>query len=212
MKPRKWLSFKKKIVTFFHCLQCLEEKPSNLSPREFASLDVGLTDIGLQVWCKRHNCNVISIDFEGIRHPFTPIAGFPGRGGTAIIVESEESKEKGFWVAMRNNCGGSNGVYGCPGGSLEGDEDWMDGACRELLEETGLKRTELLFLDVSEHQGIKTDWTAWFYTKLEAGETLKNLEPEKHGEWIWMPFKNVDKEPLFLTTSSMVKALVSENL
>jgi len=56
------------ISTFFHCKLCLAEKPSDVSPRDFASLEVGFTELGLQVWCKRHECNVIHISFEGQKH------------------------------------------------------------------------------------------------------------------------------------------------
>lgn len=57
------------INSFFHCRQCLDEKPSNFSPREWASLEVGFTKLGVQVWCKRHECNIVHIDFERLRHP-----------------------------------------------------------------------------------------------------------------------------------------------
>ncbi len=58
-----------KIEAFFHCSQCLDEKPDILSPREYANLEVGWTKLGFQVWCKRHECNVMHIDFQGIKHP-----------------------------------------------------------------------------------------------------------------------------------------------
>lgn len=57
------------ITTFFHCKKCLEEKPDNVTPRDWAQHEVGFTPIGLQVWCKRHEMNIVHIDFEGQRHP-----------------------------------------------------------------------------------------------------------------------------------------------
>lgn len=36
---------------------------------QLGNLRVSFTDVGLQVWCLRHNCNVIHIDFEGRKHP-----------------------------------------------------------------------------------------------------------------------------------------------
>ena len=30
-----------------------------------ADIDVGFTPVGIQVWCNRHQCNVVHIDFEG---------------------------------------------------------------------------------------------------------------------------------------------------
>ena len=57
------------IAAFFHCGKCLEEKPDDLSPRDWAALEVGWTKLGLQVWCKRHDLNVCHIDFQGQKHP-----------------------------------------------------------------------------------------------------------------------------------------------
>lgn len=59
----------KVIVLYLHCGLCLNEKPTTVSPREYAQLEIGMTDVGLQVWCKRHECNVANIDFEGAQHP-----------------------------------------------------------------------------------------------------------------------------------------------
>lgn len=62
------------IHSFVHCGLCLEEIHSpklvgKHSPREYAQLEVGFTEVGLQIWCKRHECNVLHIDFEGQCHP-----------------------------------------------------------------------------------------------------------------------------------------------
>jgi hypothetical protein len=57
------------IGAFMHCALCLKERPSNQSPLEWARLSVGWTPVGLQVWCVRHDCNVLHVDFEGQKHP-----------------------------------------------------------------------------------------------------------------------------------------------
>ena len=59
------------IKAFMHCARCLDELPEGQSPREWGQLEVGWTSIGLQVWCKRHECNVVHMDFEGHKHPAT---------------------------------------------------------------------------------------------------------------------------------------------
>ncbi len=62
------------ITTFLHCKKCLQEKPPGISPRDWSQVEVGFTVPGFQVWCKRHELNVIDVDFEG--------AGpFPGNFG-----------------------------------------------------------------------------------------------------------------------------------
>ena len=59
------------IELYLHCGQCLKEwkKGSTLSPRDYARTQVGWTKKGLQVWCNRHNCNIIHIDFQGHKLP-----------------------------------------------------------------------------------------------------------------------------------------------
>lgn len=63
------LSNKNEIKLYFHCGLCMKELPEGISPREWARLEVGWTERGLQVWCKRHDVNVMHIDFEGRVHP-----------------------------------------------------------------------------------------------------------------------------------------------
>ena len=68
------------IENYYHCKICINElqnatstkdlsmidpKLSQYTPRTYARLEVGLTKQGFQVWCVRHNLNVIHIDFKG---------------------------------------------------------------------------------------------------------------------------------------------------
>lgn len=57
------------IHTYLHCGMCLREKPPGISPRTYARFEVGWTDRGLQMWCVRHEANIVHIDFEGQVHP-----------------------------------------------------------------------------------------------------------------------------------------------
>jgi len=57
------------IKMYVHCGLCMEELPGGQSPREYAQLELGFTKLGVQVWCKRHEMNVMHIDFEGQKHP-----------------------------------------------------------------------------------------------------------------------------------------------
>lgn len=67
--PERPIPNLKSILLFFHCANCMPEKPANVSPQEWASLEVGWTQLGLQVWCKRCEVNVVHIDFQGVQHP-----------------------------------------------------------------------------------------------------------------------------------------------
>jgi hypothetical protein len=33
--------------------------------QDYTKLDVGFTNTGIQVWCRRHDANVVHVDFEG---------------------------------------------------------------------------------------------------------------------------------------------------
>jgi hypothetical protein len=57
------------ISVYLHCALCLESLPPGRSPRSWASLEAGWTVAGLQLWCKRHEVNVLHVDFEGKQHP-----------------------------------------------------------------------------------------------------------------------------------------------
>jgi hypothetical protein len=54
---------------YYHCRRCLKEKPDDISPRDYAQMEVGATRRGIQIWCKRHEVNIAHIDFEGTKHP-----------------------------------------------------------------------------------------------------------------------------------------------
>lgn len=77
MTPRRKISNSASIHRFAHCHRCLDELPPDHSPAEWARLNVGFTEIGLQVWCVRHELNVLHIDFQGARHPVNDSAPLP---------------------------------------------------------------------------------------------------------------------------------------
>lgn len=66
---RPSLKRKPEIKMFFHCALCLEELPEGMSPQEYEHTESGWTEKGFQVWCQRHNANIIHMDFEGHKHP-----------------------------------------------------------------------------------------------------------------------------------------------
>jgi len=53
------------------CATCADEYASGAtdaaSLRDYTRLDVGFSDRGLQVWCRRHDRNVVHVDFEDAR-------------------------------------------------------------------------------------------------------------------------------------------------
>jgi hypothetical protein len=57
------------IKLFFHCRLCIETIPIGESPAQRSNLSAGFSELGIQVWCERHNCNIVHIDFQGVQHP-----------------------------------------------------------------------------------------------------------------------------------------------
>jgi hypothetical protein len=49
--------------------------PDGESPASWARLSVGFSKEGMQVWCERHNMNVIHIDFLGQKVGIVPKKG-----------------------------------------------------------------------------------------------------------------------------------------
>ena len=65
------------IQLYFHCQQCLDEKPDAVSPQEYCRLQVGWTKKGVQVWCVRHDCNVVHLDFLGQKIEYAEVEPEP---------------------------------------------------------------------------------------------------------------------------------------
>ncbi len=65
IEKRREIPNTNEIENFLHCGKCLKELPAEESPSSYARYDIGYTIMGLQIWCKRHDCNVLHMDFEG---------------------------------------------------------------------------------------------------------------------------------------------------
>ncbi len=57
------------ITAYFHCGNCLSDRPADISPAQWVRLEAGFTPAGLQVRCQRCDLNIVHIDFEGQQHP-----------------------------------------------------------------------------------------------------------------------------------------------
>lgn len=66
------VSRKNMIELCIHCKLCVEElkKIKGVSLEDYQRIQAGLTKKGLQIWCVRHNCNIINVDFGG-REPIS---------------------------------------------------------------------------------------------------------------------------------------------
>lgn len=63
------------------CAACMDEFAKGLSDapslRDYARIDAGFTDEGLQIWCQRHDANICVIDFANMDlETMRPVADF----------------------------------------------------------------------------------------------------------------------------------------
>lgn len=60
------------VTGYVACSKCAAEVDAAqppLSLQDYAQIDVGFTDWGMQVWCRRHQANIVHIDFQGHQLP-----------------------------------------------------------------------------------------------------------------------------------------------
>ena len=62
------------IEVHLFCKRCLDEVPENMSPEEYAQVEIGWTPWGMQVWRLRHNTNVLHVNYQGHEHPMVTTA------------------------------------------------------------------------------------------------------------------------------------------
>ncbi|MEC8247000.1 MAG: hypothetical protein VYB91_00405 [Pseudomonadota bacterium] len=60
------------IDSYVACTKCVKEVADiepKISLQDYAAIDVGFTNWGLQIWCRRHQVNIVHIDFGGAQLP-----------------------------------------------------------------------------------------------------------------------------------------------
>ncbi len=123
------------------------------------------------------------------------------RVGMGIIVKKGEQV-----LFLKRKGAHGEGTWSVPGGHLEFCETLEEGATREVLEETGVKITDVKFLtitnDIFESEG-KHYITLWMTGKWAEGEP-QICEPDKCPEVKWISPNNLPN-PLFLPLQNLIQ-------
>ena len=53
---------KSEIKAYIYCVECVKDMPDGVPMSEYGRLSIGATDLGLLVWCDRHDCEVVFLD------------------------------------------------------------------------------------------------------------------------------------------------------
>ncbi len=118
------------------------------------------------------------------------------------------------YLGRRLNPADNFGKRGCPGGKVEPGETQLEGALRELRQETGLHALEMLSLGTLylSNPDFGTYECHGFAVRVPPGTELANLEPPKNKGWSPIPIGSVLKMPdhsLLPGTKQFVRAAAS---
>lgn len=92
------------ITSYIHCSRCIDEwlaSDRSVSPADYSRTQSGFTELGLQVWCNRHNVNVVHIDFQGARHPANmTVEDTTAISGEGVRMPKSNNDETGMRVTV----------------------------------------------------------------------------------------------------------------
>lgn len=123
--------------------------------------------------------------------------------GVAVVVLAFDPENKVLMGKRKNSYGSEEWAF--PGGMLELNEEWIQCARREMLEETGLELINPEYLcTVNSHRNNDKHYVLIVIKGKVEGEA-KLLEPEKCYEWSWCNWGEF-LEPSFLSVQQIEKA------
>lgn len=127
------------------------------------------------------------------------------RVGVGIIIINSK---KQILIGKRINNHGAN-TWAFPGGKLEFAEEILDCAKRETLEETNLEIENLTIETITNDIHPKEDNNHYITIFVKANPKdemkLKNLEPTKCENWIWINWNEIQNYNLYLPMKNLLK-------
>lgn len=151
--------------------------------------------------------NEVSRSGVGARRPRVGVGVMLLRRGKVLLGKRHDDAEK----ASSDLHG--EGTWTMPGGKLDFHETLIDGAAREVLEETGIKINKGKTKIISVSDEIVPDnhyATIGFLCEDFEGEE-KIMEPEEITEWKWYDLSNLPKK-VFLPSAKMIKNFLNKRI
>ena len=128
----------------------------------------------------------------------------PGVGVAVVIFRTINDKAH-ILLGKRKGSHGA-GLWACPGGSIDPEENLLDCAEREMLEETGMKLKRSYVSGIYHyHEFPNKNWATLYVIGITDDEP-KIMEPDKCEEWRWCDIRDLP-EPQWPN----LKAIVTQN-
>jgi 8-oxo-dGTP diphosphatase len=120
-------------------------------------------------------------------------------------------KDNKLLLGKRKKIG--NGFWGLPGGHLEYGETPLEGAKRELEEETGLKADNLVYKNTVNEILISegTHYISINFIFNNPSDEPELIEPDKFYEWKWFDLKNLP-ENIFIGHKKIIDNFQSKEI
>lgn len=131
--------------------------------------------------------------------------------GLGVMIKDGSKILLGHRCKKAKDTGGiyEPGSWSLPGGKQEYNETILEGAVREVKEETNLDISNLeIFGVVDDIQPDRHYITVHIIANKYSGE-LKNLEPTKHSEWKWFELNNLP-ENLYSPTKKFIESYLNK--
>jgi len=98
------------------------------------------------------------------------------------------------------------GSWTMPGGKLEFGEELEEAACREVVEETGIKISggQLKLISVSNDKSLNAHFVTLGFLCDNCGGEPRVMEPDEITRWDWFSLNNLPN-PLFFPSAKIIK-------
>ena len=104
--------------------------------------------------------------------------------------------KKGQLLLGKRKNGYGDGMYGIPGGRVEGKERLIECAKRELREETGVKVKALGYTGVIREFQKDYNFIHFGFVAKDIEENIENPEPDKCEGWEWFDIDSLPSDIL----------------
>jgi 8-oxo-dGTP diphosphatase len=133
------------------------------------------------------------------------------KGTTNIpVIDLIFRKDGKILFVKRQNTGYKDGFYALPGGHVDPGENYSQAACREGLEEVGIKLTANQLKQVLTFQAYDVDAvrTGVFFEVTDWQGEPYNAEPDVHSEIAWFDENNL---PDTITETTLLRLEALKN-